>query len=157
MKVSLSYLATICMIFFFAIFVSVSSGRNNTNFNETENAAKAIRKLLNGEIDSIKLENGDELKIETTDENYENYERNNNYSFISNYSEENDKKDLLRKKEQSKKIENSVIEDKEDFFILDSENIKNIAKFFVLENKFDESEIELFEQSLKNIIKSLNN
>ncbi|CRH03026.1 conserved Plasmodium protein, unknown function [Plasmodium relictum] len=160
MKISLSFLAALCMIFFFAISVNVVSSRNhgsNQNFNETENAARAIRKLLNGEIDSIKLENGDELKIESNDENYKDNERYNNYSFINNYTIENDKKDLLRKKDQSKNIEGNITEDKEDFFILDNQSIENIARSFALENKFDESESALFEQSLKNIIKSLNN
>ncbi|EAA20776.1 hypothetical protein YYC_02338 [Plasmodium yoelii 17X] len=59
----------------------VSSSYNNEgnkNFNETENAAKAIRKLLNGEIDTIKLENGDELKIKSSNNIQEDYSWKNN-------------------------------------------------------------------------------
>ncbi|ANQ05952.1 Uncharacterized protein PCOAH_00003850 [Plasmodium coatneyi] len=66
---------------------------NNQDFAETEQAARAIRKLLNGEIDTIKLENGNELKIRSRDEKYDDahkrYKDKTNYSFIDNSEEEN--------------------------------------------------------------------
>ncbi|CAD2095879.1 conserved Plasmodium protein, unknown function [Plasmodium vinckei] len=75
------YSYTLCIILMFALLFTMAFSYNNgdnTNFNETENAAKAIRKLLNGEIDTIKLENGDELKIRSSSNIQDDYSWQNN-------------------------------------------------------------------------------
>ncbi|CDU16045.1 conserved Plasmodium protein, unknown function [Plasmodium yoelii] len=75
------YSYTLCIILILSLLFTIASSYNNEgnkNFNETENAAKAIRKLLNGEIDTIKLENGDELKIKSSNNIQEDYSWKNN-------------------------------------------------------------------------------
>ncbi|GAW79062.1 hypothetical protein, conserved [Plasmodium gonderi] len=146
----------------FVLLVSTVLGENhsqNQDFTETENAAKAIRKLLNGEVDTIKLENGNQLKIRSSEEKYGDYNGINdktNYSFVSNSEEESIQADLLGKKE-SKEVKSKIIQDQEDFYILDDESIESVAKKFTMEHGFHESKIDSFTQSLKGIIKSLNN
>ncbi|KAI4840885.1 hypothetical protein MKS88_000649 [Plasmodium brasilianum] len=176
MKVSSKYTPALYILFLFTllnIFVLGEIQESNPNFAETENAAKAFRNLLNGDINVIKLENGDELRIRSNDEKHENNQRydddddddnnnhnnnnnNNNYSFISNYEVETNKTNPL-KKEKSNEVKSKITEGKEDFYILDSKSIETIARVFARKNEFHESEIESFEQSLKDIIKSINN
>ncbi|CXH85363.1 conserved Plasmodium protein, unknown function [Plasmodium berghei] len=75
------YSYTLCIILIFALLFTIASSYNNEdnkNFNGTENAAKAIRKLLNGEIDTIKLENGDELKTKSSSNIQGDYSWKNN-------------------------------------------------------------------------------
>ncbi|OTN66521.1 Uncharacterized protein PKNOH_S09510700 [Plasmodium knowlesi] len=90
MKFLLASPCTFYITLLFVLFVHAILGEKNMNnqeFAETENAARAIRKLLNGEIDTIKLENGNELKIRPRDEKYDAHKRYNdetNYSFIDN-------------------------------------------------------------------------
>ncbi|SBS80013.1 conserved Plasmodium protein, unknown function [Plasmodium ovale] len=165
MKLSSRYPSALYWIFLFVLLVNFILGKthgSNQDFNETENAAKAIRKLLSGEIDTIKLENGDELKTRSNNDEDEAYSRNNssqnnnNYSFISNSEVETSETNSLKKK-NNKDMRSNIVENMEDFYILDNESIETIAKVFAIKNEFNESEVELFEQSLKDIIKSLNN
>ncbi|SOV10272.1 conserved Plasmodium protein, unknown function [Plasmodium sp. gorilla clade G2] len=157
---SLVVLCPIIILFFFLNSVVLgNNNRNNINFHETENAAKAMRKLLSGEINSIKLDNGDELKIKLNDEKHKDSTKGNkNYSFISNLEEEiYSQTDLLRKEQEMNEQNNKIIEDRQEFYILNNNEIENVATHFVLENNFDELNIPSFKQSLIDIIQSLNN
>ncbi|GAB64556.1 hypothetical protein PCYB_021250 [Plasmodium cynomolgi strain B] len=162
MKLLLASSCTLYITLLFVLLVHAILGRNhmnNQNFAETEHAARAIRKLLNGEIDTIKLENGNELKIKARDEKYDAHKKYNdktNYSFIDNSEEENVQTDLLRKNE-AVEAGSKLVEEQEIFYILDNESIEAIAKKFSMENEFHESETKAFAQSLKDIIRSLNN
>ncbi|CAG9483915.1 conserved Plasmodium protein, unknown function [Plasmodium vivax] len=153
---------TLYITLLFVLLVHVTVGgkhMNNQDFAETEQAARAIRKLLNGEIDTIKLENGNKLKIRSSDEKDDAHKRHNdktNYSFIDNSEEENVQTNLLRKNE-TVDAGSKIVEDQEDFYILDNESIEAIANKISMENKFHEFEAEAFAQSLKDIIRSLNN
>ncbi|SOV20560.1 conserved Plasmodium protein, unknown function [Plasmodium sp. DRC-Itaito] len=163
MKVLNNRLVVLCPIiilfFFLNSVVLGNNDRNNINFHETENAAKAMRKLLSGEINSIKLDNGDELKIKLNDEKHkDSIKGNKNYSFISNLEEEiYSQTDLLRKEQEMNEQNIKIIEDKQEFYILNNDEIENVATHFVLENNFDELNIPSFKQSLIDIIQSLNN
>ncbi|KYO03761.1 hypothetical protein PGSY75_0112100 [Plasmodium gaboni] len=163
MKVLNNRLVVLCpiiILFFFLNSVVLGNNyRNNINFHETENAAKAMRKLLSGEINSIKLDNGDELKIKLNDEKHkDSIKGNKNYSFISNLEEEiYSQTDLLRKEQEMNEQNIKIIEDRQEFYILNNDEIENVATHFVLENNFDELNIPSFKQSLIDIIQSLNN
>lgn len=153
-------LCPIIILFFFLNSVVLgNNNRNNINFHETENAAKAMRKLLSGEINSIKLDNGDELKIKLNDEKHKDSTKwDKSYSFISNLEEEKySQTDLFRKKQEINEANTKIIEDRQEFYILNNDEIENIATRFVLENNFDELYIQSFKQSLIDIIQSLNN
>ncbi|KOB58646.1 hypothetical protein PFHG_00398 [Plasmodium falciparum HB3] len=137
-------LCPIIILFFFLNSVVLgNNNRNNINFHETENAAKAMRKLLSGEINSIKLDNGDELKIKLNDEKHKDSTKWD--------------KNLFRKNKKFNESNNRIIEDSQEFYILNNDEIENIATRFVLENNFDELYIQSFKQSLIDIIQSLNN
>ncbi|SPJ08209.1 conserved Plasmodium protein, unknown function [Plasmodium sp. DRC-Itaito] len=162
MKLLNNRLVVLCPIIIFFFFLNSvvlgNNNRNNINFHETENAAKAMRKLLSGEINSIKLDNGDELKIKLNDEEYKDSTKGNkSYSFISNLEEEKYyQADLFRKKQEMNEKNTKTIEDRQEFYILNNDEIENIATHFVLENNFDQLNIQSFKQSLIDIIQSLN-
>ncbi|SOV73648.1 conserved Plasmodium protein, unknown function [Plasmodium sp. gorilla clade G3] len=149
----------IILFFFLNNVVLGNNNRNNINFHETENAAKVMRKLLSGEINSIKLDNGDELKIKLNNEKHKDSTKGNkSYSFISNLEEEKySQTDLFRKEDEMNDKYTKIIEDKQEFYILNNDEIENIATHFVLENNFDQLNIQSFKQSLIDIIQSLNN
>ncbi|EUD64710.1 hypothetical protein C922_04854 [Plasmodium inui San Antonio 1] len=86
MKLLLATPCTLYITLLFVLWVHAIMGKehmNNQDFAETEQAARAIRKLLNGEVDTIKLENGNELKIRSRDEKHDAHKR---YNDKSNYS-----------------------------------------------------------------------
>ncbi|SBO25496.1 conserved Plasmodium protein, unknown function, pseudogene [Plasmodium knowlesi strain H] len=67
MKFLLASPCTFYITLLFVLFVHAILGEKNMNnqeFAETENAARAIRKLLNGEIDTIKLENEENVQTD---------------------------------------------------------------------------------------------
>ncbi|VWU51632.1 conserved protein, unknown function [Hepatocystis sp. ex Piliocolobus tephrosceles] len=70
------YVLALCTIFAFILMVNVTSvqGMNSSNFAETENAARIIRNILNGKLDTIQLENGEELKVKSVNGKHELYE-----------------------------------------------------------------------------------
>ncbi|KYO03447.1 hypothetical protein PRSY57_0109800 [Plasmodium reichenowi] len=163
MKLLNNRFVVLCPIIIFFFFLNSvvlgNNNRNNINFHETENAAKAMRKLLSGEINSIKLDNGDELKIKLNDEKHKDSTKwDKSYSFISNLEEEKySQTDLFRKEQEINEANTKIIEDRQEFYILNNDEIENIATRFVLENNFDQLYIQSFKQSLIDIIQSLNN
>lgn len=64
---------------------------------------------------------------------------------------------MFRKKQEINEANTKIIEDRQEFYILNNDEIENIATRFVLENNFDELYIQSFKQSLIDIIQSLNN
>ncbi|KJP86060.1 hypothetical protein AK88_04317 [Plasmodium fragile] len=129
MKLLLASRYTLYITLLFVLLVHATLGEkdmNNQDFAETEHAARAIRKLLNGEIDTIKLENGNELKIRSGDDKHDAHKRYNDktdYAFIDNSEEENVQTHLLRTNEAAEEG-SQIIEEQEDFYILDNESIE---------------------------------